>query len=95
MLGKIGNKYQTYCTVYKTHTKATHNIGGGHPITRDDLHIENPEATGMDNNNDSISSSDATVGLGGLEAEGNPNELLPSNQARLTALTWEINELHQ
>ena len=49
----------------------------------------------MDNNNDGISGSDATVTLGGLEAEGNPDEPLPSSQAKLTALTWEINKLHQ
>ena len=49
----------------------------------------------MDNDNDSISGSDATVTMGGLEAEGNPDELLPSNQAKLTAFTWEINKLWQ
>ena len=49
----------------------------------------------MDNDNNSITGSDATVALGGLEAEGNPNELLPSNQAKLTVVTWEINELCQ
>ena len=53
---------------------ATQQEGIGHPINRDiNLHIEDSEATGMDNNNDSISGSDATVALGGCEAEGNPN----------------------
>ena len=33
--------------------------------------------------------------LGGLEAEDNTNELLPNDQAKLTALTREINDLHQ
>ena len=74
---------------------ATNHEGAGHPIARDDLHVEDPEATGMDNNNSSISGLDTTVALGGLEAEANPDELLPSNQAKLTAPTWEINELHQ
>ena len=37
----------------------------------------------------------ATVALGRLQAEGNPYELLPSNQAKLSTLTQEINELHQ
>ena len=58
VLGKIGNTYQTYCTVYKTHAMATHQGGTGHPITRDGLHIEDPKAMGMDDNNDSISCSD-------------------------------------
>ena len=75
------------------HAMATLHRGTG---DRDvDLHIEDPEATGMDNDNEGISGSDTTVALGGLEAEGNPDELLPSNQAKLTALTREINELHQ
>ena len=69
--------------------------GTGHPITRDDFHVEDPEATSMDNNNDSISGSDATVVLGGLEAEGNPDEFLPSNQVKLTALTQKIDKLCQ
>ena len=77
------------------HIMATHHRGAGHPIARDNLHAEDPEATGMDNDNDSISGSDATVALGGLVVEGNPDELLPSNQAKLTALTQEINELFQ
>ena len=33
--------------------------------------------------------------MGGLEAEGNTDELLPSNQAKLMALMREINDLHQ
>ena len=77
------------------HAMATCHGGTGHPIARDNLHVEDIEITGMDNDNDSISGSDATVTLGGLEAEGNPNELLSSYQAKLTALTQEINELHQ
>ena len=67
---------------------------GGHPVAIDNLHVEDPEATSMDNN-DKISGSVAIVALGGLEAEGNTDELLPSNQAKLTALTREINDLHQ
>ena len=96
MLGEIQNKYQTYCTVYKMHTMATCHGGVGYPIDRDiDLHVEDPEVTGMDNNSEGISGLDATVALGGLEAEGNPDEFLPSNQAKLTALTQELNKLHQ
>ena len=75
---------------------STHHGGSGCPIDRDaDIHVEDPEATGMDNDNKSISGLDATVTSGGLKAEGNPNDLLPSSQAKLAALTWEINELCQ
>ena len=76
------------------HAMATHHGGAGHPIDRDiNLHVEDPEATGIDN--ESISGSDTIVALGGLEVGGNIEELLPNNQARLTALTREINELCQ
>ena len=50
MLEKIRNRYQTYCTVYKTHAMATHHGGTGHPIDRDaTLHVEDAEAMGIDN----------------------------------------------
>ena len=29
------------------------------------------------------------------DAEGHPNELIPSNQAKLSALMWELNDLDQ
>ena len=74
---------------------ATCHAVTGHPIARDNLHVEDPEATSLGNDNDSISVSEATVALGGLEAEDNTNELLPSNQAKLMALMIEINDLHQ
>ena len=87
MFVKIGDRYQTYCTVYKVHTMATNHGGAGCPIDSDiDLHIEDAEITGLDNNNESIKGSDTTIALGGPEAEGHPNELVPSNQAKLTAL---------
>ena len=95
ILGKIGNRYQTYYTAYKTHTMVTHHRDTGHPVARDDPHIEYPETTGMDNDNDSISGLDATVALGGLEAEDNTSEHLPNNQAQLMALMREISDLHQ
>ena len=74
---------------------ATNHEDAGHPVARDDLHVEDPESRGMDNDNDSISGSDATVALGGLEAEDNAGELLPGNEAKLMALMREINDLCQ
>ena len=75
---------------------ATHHRGAGHPLDRViNLHIEDTEATGLENNNESTSGSVATVVLGGPEAEGQPNDLIHSNQAKLTALTREVNDLQQ
>ena len=80
------------------HTMATCHRGAGHSIDRDiDLHVEDMEGinTGLDNVNESTSGSDTTVAFGGSEAHSHPDELIPSNQAKLTVLTREINDLHQ
>ena len=75
---------------------ATHHRGTGFPLDRDiDLNIEDSETTGIDNDNESIHGSDTTVALGGPEAEGHPNDPIYSNQAKLMALTREINDLQQ
>ena len=98
MLRKIGDRYQAYCTMYKMQTMATHHTGTGCPIDRDIyIHIEDTEGvnTGLDNNNECTSSLDTTVAFGGSNTDGHPDELIPSNQAKLTALTREINDLHQ
>ena len=88
VLGKIRNRVQTYCAVYKTHAMATQHGGAGHPICRDiNLHVEDAETTGLESTHESMA-------LEGSEAEGYPDELVPSNQAKLTALTREINDLH-
>ena len=50
---------------------------------------------GPDNDNESTSGSDTTTAFGGSEADGHPSKLIPSNQAKLTALMREIHNLHQ
>ena len=59
------------------------------------LHIEDTEPTGLENDNESTSDSDATVALGGPEAEGQMDDIIHKNQAKLTALMREINDLCQ
>ena len=95
VLGKIREKYQAYSTMYKTHAMAIHHGGAGCALDRDiNLYVEGSETTGLENDNESTSGSDATVALGGPEAEGHPNDLI-HNQAKLMALMREINDLHQ
>ena len=48
---------------------------------------------GSDNDNESASSSDTPIALAGSEADGCPSKLIPSNQAKLAALTREIHSL--
>ena len=73
---------------------ATHHGCRGCPLDRDiDLHVE--ETIGIDNDDESTHGSDATVALGGPEAEGHPSDPIYNNQDKLTALTRKINDLHQ
>ena len=56
MLGKIRDRYQAYCTMYKMHATATHHRGAGCPIDRDiNLHVDDVVGinTGLDNDNES------------------------------------------
>ena len=93
-LRKIRDKYQAYCTTYKTHAMATHHEGAGHPLDRGiNLSTEGPEPTDIDN--ESTHSLDATVALGRPEAEGHPEDCVYSTQDKLMMLTREINDLHQ
>ena len=94
VLGKISDRYQAYCTTYEIHAMATCHGGAGHLLDRGiDLHAEDTELTDIDN--ESTHSSNATVALGGPEAEGHPNDPVYSNHDKLTALTREINDLCQ
>ena len=73
---------------------ATHHGGAGCPLDRGlDILAEDPQHADIDNEN--IHSSDVKVALGGPQAVGHPKDPVYSNQDRLTALTREINDLHQ
>ena len=98
VLGEFRDRYQAYNTRYNIDAMATNHGGEGCPVDRDsNPHIEDIEGinTGPDNDNGSTSSSDTTIAFGGSEADGHPSKLIPSNQAKLTALMREIYDLHQ
>ena len=64
---------------------ATCHGGAGCPLDRGiNLNAEDPESTDIDN--ESTHSSDATVALGGPEAEGHPEDPVYSNHNKLMAL---------
>ena len=76
------------------HAMATHHRGTGCLLDRDIyLHAEDPEPADIDN--ESTHSSNATVALGGPEAEGHLKDPLYSNYDKLTVLTREMNDLCQ
>ena len=78
------------------HTMATCHRGAGHSMDRDiNYHIEDTEATSLDHDNESTSGSDTTIVLGGPKAEGHPDDCTHNNQAKLTELMREINDLCQ
>ena len=63
------------------------------PLRGINLNAEGPEPTDIDNK--STHSSDATVALGELEAEGHPKNPVYSNHNKLMALMREVNDLCQ
>ena len=77
------------------------NCHRGTGCTREDKdldpHVEDARGIhrGLDNDNESTSSSDTTIVCGGSETDGPINDLLPINQAKLAALTKEIHNLCQ
>ena len=97
MLWRLGNKYQSYCTTYKTHMMTTCHRGTECTgKVRDlDSHIEDTGGIdiGPNNDNECTNSLDTTLAIGGSEADGHLGTLLPSSQANLTILTREINSL--
>ena len=96
MLWKIRDMYQADCTMYKTHAMATCHGGAGCPLDRDiNLHVEDSETTGLENDSESTSGLDATVAVGGPEVECHPDDLIHSNQAKLRALMRDINDIMQ
>ena len=94
VLGKIGDRYQAYCATYKMHAKAAHHEGTGCLFNGDiNINAEDPEPTDIDN--ESTHSSDATITLGGPEAESHPKDPIHSNHDKLTAVRREINDFCQ
>ena len=76
------------------HDMATCHGGTGCPLDRGmDILTEDPEHA--DINNETTHSLDATVALGGPEAEGHPEDPVYNTQDKLTALTREVNDLYQ
>ena len=94
VLGKIGDRYQAYCTTYKMHAMTTCHGGTGHPLDRG-MDILTEDSEQADINNESTHNSNTTVALGGTEAVGYPNDPVYSNQDKFSALMREIDDFHQ
>ena len=101
MFRKLGDKYKSYCTTYKTHTMTTCHGATEHTGKDGDLssHIDITTEgdtrgidIGPDNDNESTNSSDNMFAFGGSEEDGHLSDLT-SSQAKLTVLTREIHSL--
>ena len=84
---KIGNTYQAYCNTYKTHAMAIHHGDSGNPLDRD---IDMTRETQNTTDTDIEDTQDFNpVEIGHFEDPGY------NNPTKLTALTREIDDVHQ
>ena len=87
VLGKIGDTCQAYCNTYKPHTMATHHGGSGCPLDRDtDVTRETQKTADTDIEDTHDFNTVETVHF---------EDLGYNNPTKLTALTREIDDLHQ
>ena len=87
VFGKLGDTYQAYCNTYKTHTMATCHGGSGQPLDREiDVTGEGHETTHTDIEN--------TQDIHPVDAH-HFEDLQHNNLMKLTALTREVDDLHQ
>ena len=85
VFGKIGDTYQAYCNTYKTHTMATHQRGPGNPFNRD---VTRETQTNVDTNVENIQEFHP------VETD-HFEDLEHNNPTKLTAVTRELDDLHQ
>ena len=87
LFGKIGDTYQAYCYTYKTHAMASCHGGSGHPLDRDTgVMKEGHQTTDTDIEN--------TQDFHPVETD-HFEDLQHNNPMKLTALTREVDDLHQ
>ena len=87
VFGKIGDTYQAYCNTYKTHTMATHQGGSRNALDRDtDMTRETQTTTDTNVEDTQDYHPVETVQFGDPEH---------NNPTKLTALTRELDDLHQ
>ena len=87
VFGKIRDTYQAYCNTYKTHAMVTHHGGSGNPSDR---YID------MTRDNQTVVDTDVEVMQDFHPIDTDHFEDLEhNNPTRLTAITRELDDLHQ
>ena len=94
VLEKIRDRYQLYCTTYKTQTMTTHHRGTRHVGKDRDLSSHVEDTRNIDDNV-STNSSETMIAFRGSETDGHLGEPLPNSQVDLILLAREINSLWQ
>ena len=87
VFGKIGDTYHAYSNTYKTHAMTTHHGGSGSPLDRDIDMTRETQATTDTNIEDTQDFNTAET--------DHFEDLEYNNPTKLTALTREIDDLHQ
>ena len=87
VLGRIGDTYKAYCNTYKTHAMATCHGGSGQPLDR---------VTNMTREEQPVVEINVEVQQDfHLEDSAQFEVLEHDNPVRLTAITRELDDLHQ
>ena len=87
VFGNIADTYQAYCNTPKTHAMAIHHGGSGNPLDRDiDVTRENQTTVDTD--------VEDTQDFHPVET-GHFENLEHNNPMKMTALTRELDDLHQ
>ena len=81
VFGKIGDTFQAYCHTYKTHIMATCHGGSGQHTDRD-VNIHKTTNTEIEHVQE-------------FHHMNGSKDWEPNNPARLTAITKELDDLHQ
>ena len=87
VFGKIGDTYQAYCNAYKTHTMDTHHGVLGQPLDRD-INVTRVAHKASDTDIEDMPDFHP------VETD-HLRDLEHPNPARLTAITRELDDLHQ
>ena len=82
---KLGDTYQVYCNIYKTHAMATHHGSSGHSLDRD---IEVTRDTHKPTDTDIENTQDFHP-----EEIDHFEDLQHKNPAQLTAVTREVDDM--
>ena len=94
VFGKIGDTYPAYCNTYKTHAMATCHGHSGCPLDRD-IDVTRETQKTADTDIEDSQDFNTAVTLNEPEEIDHFEDLKYNHPTKLTAVTREIDDLHQ